>query len=163
MSFSERYIQNLITFKFVSFITTTFLLSLLFFEVKESLIEFWYPSSEFDSIETINQRLIAVIFQPLIFLLFIIKFFWLCFNKPRFIWLSQVFWLLNWITIYSYYYITTEIFKCCFGGEHFPSFFLGMLNIVSSWLLAYMFFSPIKQILTLIFAYFYRNKSIITK
>lgn len=157
MTFAESYLKNLSKMKLFSLISTAFLFSLVFSECFDNIYSDWNYPNDGDSADYIKEQRIGLYFQILISILFLFRLSLVGFNKPKFIWLSQTFWLLNWITIYIFSYITTEIYHCCFGGDHFPSFFLRMKNYVSIWLLAYMLLSPIKQITTIIFAYFYRK------
>lgn len=154
MTFIESYFKTLSKTKFVTLLTVTFLLSLLSYEVVGNLYGYIYSESESYSEEMVSIFKTALVFQLPISLLFIVRMILVCFNKPRIVIVSQVFWLLNWLTIFTYFYITPEMSS---REAHFPRFFLGMYNVFSGWLAAYMFFSPIKQISTLIFAYFYRK------
>ena len=155
MNFSESYVKNLTRVRFLTLITASFLISLLFFELAGNLYTSWYPHGQ-PPPKQIEENNIAIIFQSFIFTFFFGRMILVCFTKPKFVWVSQGFWLLHWLTLFSYAYVSAEIDTRGVTPGHFPSFFLTMLNGVSSWFLAYMIFSPIKQILTLIFSYFYR-------
>ena len=157
MTFAESYKKNLIVANYVTIVPILLILFPLLLETAGSIRQYLIPESEWDSDDTINRQIIGMCFQILISSFFIIRLLLLGSNKSKAIWISQTFWLLNWLSIFAYFYITTVFYQCCFGGDHFPSFFLRMLNVYSSWLIAYLFISPIKQIATLIFAYFYRK------
>lgn len=153
MTFSERYIQNLTTFKFTSLIAVGFLVSLLFLEIRANIYDLIYLQHEV----SIQRSKFALGFQSIITILFLIRFILLYFNKPKFVWLSQFFWLLSWISIFTYYQVGEFYFGNSWSGEHLGSFFVGILSITNRWLFAYMLLSPIKQISALIFSYFYRK------
>ncbi len=156
MSFSGRYIQNLIIFKFVSLIVMGFLISLLFFEIRANVYDIIYLQNEVDD-STIQSSKFGLGFQSIITTFFLIRFILLYFNKPTYVWLSQFFWLLSWISLFMYHVASESYFGNSWGGEHIGSLFVGILSVTNRWLFAYMMLSPIKQISTLIFSYFHKE------
>jgi hypothetical protein len=156
MTFVESYIRTLTKLRFITLITSAFLLSLLFFEVLGNLNQYFYPAYQLSG-EDENILNVAILFQLIILFFFLVRMILVCFTKPKQVWVSQSFWLLHWFTIFLYSYISSQIDNRGIDPNHFPSFFLTMLNGVASWFLVYMLLSPIKQISTLIFAYFYRK------
>lgn len=123
MTFVESYIKNLTRIRFITLITAAFLLSLLFFEVLGNLTQHWYPEYELSE-ENKNILIVAISFQSIILIFFLVRMILVCFTKPKLVWFSQSFWVLHWLTIFAYFYVSGEIDNRGFDREHFPSVFL---------------------------------------
>jgi hypothetical protein len=114
--------------------------------------------------EKLNVIFISISFQLIISVIFTLRFVFLWFKKNNnFIWFSQISWLIGWLTILSYQSVTAKVLFGSFSGSRQPpcmdcfytdTFLWTFSDILVLIFLAYLFFSPIKQLLTLLFALF---------
>lgn len=160
MTFIESYKKWLLITNYFSILPVLWILGILCLTFPSNL-KLYFSAGEGYNRDFINEALTATFFQIPIFLFLTGRLIFICLSNSKFVWISQLLWLLAWL-IFLAYYITsgllTEPFIPVPGCDHcYPTIFIGALFDFQLWLSAYMLLIPIKQISTLIFAYFYRK------
>ena len=109
-----------------------------------------------------NNILISVICHVLIGVIFVIRFGSLFFNTTRSFWVAQTFWLIGLSALFSFFTITRFTFyggffapisNINFGMHDYEIFFLYTSYQFTFFGVFYFFASPVRQILTAIFAF----------
>ena len=162
MTFVENYKLILEKYLIISKISTFLIFAILVAEISYNLYEYLtWKATENVSQSLIFQFKIAIIFQIIIAILFSFRFYLLWIKT----WYSQFFWLAGWVTILGYYLVSQiTMFGTIFSSVdvhstdiYYAMYFLWTYKVLTILLLAYLIFSPIKQISTILFAYFYRK------
>jgi hypothetical protein len=169
MNFSKSYLQTLRNVLLFSKISSFVIAILTFLNIFEIL----YFSIFHHNRDWINEKrnviFISISFQLIISVIFTLRFIFLWFKKNNnFIWFSQISWLIGWLTILSYQLVTAKVLFGSFTKVLFGSFIGSRQDCMDCfysdtflWLfsdylvllfLAYLFLSPIKQILILLLA-----------
>ena len=152
MTFIESYKQNLEKTKLLSKLASFLIATILLVEVFSILIDL--PFSEFEWTEAWVSLLKTLSLQTVVGIVFFIRFVLLFLNKPTSLLFSQIIWFVGWLSVLFFFtaiglfnqsqthiYFQLPVYKTLFAT--IPYF--------------YLFLSPIKQISTLIFSYFYRK------
>jgi hypothetical protein len=130
-------------------------------EIGNNLQTYYFHAEKVWLDENWTQITVSFGFQTLISLLFLSRFILFWFKQSKYIWFSQLVWLITWLMIFAYNGVTTKMYYGSFWGKnesscmdcmYFDTFLYASdaLFIILSF---YLFFSPIKQSLILIFAF----------
>jgi len=167
MSFSESYLQIFSGMRLLSKISSFLIAISIFLNIFEILYFSIFHHNRGWINENLNIIFISITFQIIIALIFTLRFVFLRFKRNKFIWFSQICWFIGWLTILSYQLVTAKVLfgsflggrqDCmdCFYSDTFLWLFSDYLVLL---FLAYLFLSPIKQLLTLLFALFRREQN----
>ncbi len=163
MSFIESYKNNLVKVSLISKISSFLIAIFMMLEIGDFINKLrLYP--EFLN-NNLHESTISLSFQTLIAILLIARFVLLWFKKPKFVWLSQLFWCFCWLAIIGYYAVTQiHYFSSIWGKREFSCMdcmyydtFLYASTGLFLILNFYVFFSPIKQIIMLTASFFNRK------
>lgn len=162
MKFIEKYKQTLDNIRLLSKISSFLIAVIVFLEIFENLYTWTYLAETEWVNQYWNRIFLSFAFQFLMALIFTIRFILLWIKGTKFIWLSQIVWLSGWLTIYSYQLVTAKIYFGSFFGSRqsgcvdcmYYDTFLWASNGLFVMLFTYFLFSPIKQIMILIYAPF---------
>jgi hypothetical protein len=162
MKFIESYKQNIFELRTLSKITSFFIAFIAFWEIGYNMWKYFYilvtPMAQRCSIVGFS-----VGFQILIAIFFLSRFIFLSPKNKKFIWLSQLSWLLGLLSIYAYQFATQKyIFgsfltgnnSFCINEYYYLEFFVIASPLMTFTLIFYFILSPIKQLLTLIYTFF---------
>lgn len=160
MKFIEKYRQVLVNISFASKLTSLLMFIFVFTELCESFHDYFFEAEKEWINENWNKISIYIFFLTLLAIIFSARFILLWFKESKFVWLSQITWLLSWLTILSYNLVTNKIF---YGGffesrktaciDCYNDFLWASVSLVQI-LMIYLLFSPIKQILVLAYTPF---------
>lgn len=162
MKFLKSYLQVLSNIRLLSKISS-FLIAIITFFGTYEILYFSIFHSDRDWInENRSKVFISVTFQVFIAIIFTLRFIFLWFRNNKFIWFSQICWLIGWLAIFAYQLVTAKILFGSFWGSRrdcMDCFYSDTFLWVSSdtivlIFIAYLFLSPIKQLLTLLFVVF---------
>jgi hypothetical protein len=163
MSFIESYKNNLVKFRLISKISSFLIAIFVVLEIGDFTNKLrLYP-------EFLNNNLvestISLSFQTTIAILFITRFILLWFKDSKYVWFSQLIWLITWLIILAYDGFTAKVrYGVFFGGSengcvdclYFDTFLYASTGLFLV-LIFYFFFSPIKQIIMLTASFFNRK------
>lgn len=160
MTFTESYKKWLFITNYFSIPPVLWILGILLLTFPGNLNLYFSAGEDYDK-DFIFEALIATFFQIPIFLFLTGRLVFIGLSNRKFIWTSQILWLIAWLILLAYQ-ITSEILSEPFipvpGCDHcYPTIFIGAFFDFQLGLGAYLFLSPIKQISTLVFVYFYRK------
>lgn len=158
MKIIESYKQTLNNTRFLSKITSFLIAIFLFSEIFQSFYSYFFLAEKATKDEIWLHFLISTAIQLFLAAIFSIRFILLWSKNPKYIWFSQIVWLTSWLSILAYNLVTRKVLFGSFLGErqfscmdcmYFDTFIYAstLLTIV---LLAYLFLSPLKQILIFI-------------
>ncbi len=158
MSFIESYKNNLVKFRLISKIPAFLIVIFMMLEIGNIFTNLQMNPAFLENNQ--NSVVLSLSFQFFIALMFGTRFVLLWFKKSKFVWLSQLVWVLNWLSI-IYYYSVTQIFLAMNKGDCidfiYHNTFLYASTGLTVILIFYLFFSPIKQIIMLSASYFDRK------
>jgi hypothetical protein len=75
------------------------------------------------------------------------------------VWVSQIFWVVGWLTILAYRLVTEIFFSNIYFSTSYSDDFIGASEGLAFWLIVYLYLSPIKQMLVLVSAFLSKNSS----
>lgn len=157
MTFTESYKQNLDKTRFLSKIASFLISAILLFDTTITLYNYLYVLPQYNlPSEYINEnwQIDSTIstFQAFIAVLFTVRLVLLLLKKPKSVWLSQIIWLVGWLSIFAYLlFIYSQCGKFSAVCGNYLSFPKGLLETIVG---GYFFFSPIKEIWTLLACFF---------
>lgn len=157
MKFIESYKIALNKTCLMSKISSFLIAVLLFSEIGRNLYIYLYLFENQWTPENWERAFISVFFQLIIVSIFSLRFVLLWFKSSKFVWYSQIVWLGGWLAIMAYKLTTSKIYFGSFFGSrsdlcidcfYYDTFLWTSSSLVVIFL-AYLFFSPLKQIITL--------------
>lgn len=152
MAFIESYKQNLDKTKLLSKLASFLIATILLVEVFSNLIDL--PLSEFTWTEAWLSLLKTLSLQIVVGIVFSIRFILLFLNKPTSLLFSQIIWLIGLLSVLVYL-AAMGMFNQ--SETHIYYQLSANKTLLATIPYFYLFLSPLKQISTLIFSYFYRK------
>ena len=159
MKIIEFYKEILNYTRILSKITSFLIVIFLLVEIFRSLCLYSFYAPQ----EWLNRSWTMIYFslgfQLLITIIFATRFVFLWLKDSKFLWFSQIFWLIGWLSILAYDLISAKItFGSFFGFQancmdcFYYDTFISASASLTVILFAYLFLSPIKQIIIFVSA-----------
>lgn len=162
MGFIETYKKVLLneSINYLSRITTILIVVALLTDIlRDAYFYFLYAEKQWID-ENLEFIVINKGFLTLICIVFFLRFVFLWFKESKFVWSSQITWLSGWLVILVYRLVTVIFYPSLFSfsDSFYSEYFVWSRESTAFWLLAYLYLSPIKQILVFIFSLLANNK-----
>lgn len=156
MYFLESYQRNIRKTQFLSKIASFLIAVILLVEVFSNLNDLFFSEPKWT--EAYYSFLKIIVSQAVVGIFFAFRLVLLFLNRPETIWYSLFIWLVCWLSVFAFFAFNfgfpLEDYTSTVHLHYQLSIYKSLLAIIPY---LYLFLSPIKQIITLIFAYFYRK------
>lgn len=161
MKIIESYKRTLNNIRLLSKITSFLIAIFIFLEIFQSLYTYSFnlPESGLSN-DVWRNFFLSLAFQFLIAAIFTARFILLFFKNSKYIWFSQIIWIISWLSILAYHLTTRKVYFGSFFGERefgcmdcmYYDTFLYVSEFLTVVLFGYLFLSPLKQILVFVYA-----------